>query len=276
MKLGVILRCFAKTPELVKDQVIQIHKTVGALTATRRTGVPISRIDVVIPINPAFIDVDCGKTKNTLGKLPTHLVSTVRETRLDIFSGAVNETAIWQLSRGCTHTLVLSSSCASLVSEENLEALIEPFEDSALVAGFVLPDPTLSEFIKRGCITNTFAIWDLVAFFSVGGMSLAEGNPRVDRSKNRYIQTEDGPIAFAGLETTTLYRLGVNFGRCIAPVFPLETGVWETPDPAKDPEGSRREHLKRKSKTGRHEACLQMEGYDWREMENFILPGYPK
>jgi hypothetical protein len=68
----------------------------------------------------------------------------------------------------------------------------------------------------------------------------------------------------------------MTFGQCIAPVIPVDQGVWQAPDRKKDPAGAERERLKRESKLARHEACLAMEGYDWRELEKFILPGYPK
>lgn len=238
---------------------------------------PVHRIDVVVPINPAFIDFDCGKTKRSLGKLPTHCLSTVKETQLDIFSGAINETAAWQLSRGCTHTLVLSSSCGSLVSTENLEAMIEPLEGDALATGLVLPDPTLGEFIKRGCITNTFAIWDLVAFFAVGGLDLSLRNRYRDEIFNKYVRGgDDEAIPVTGLEIPTVARLIESYGPCIAPVMPITGGEWEKPDPDSDPNGWEREGKKMRSKAERHYAIAALYGFSLSYIQSGILPGYPK
>ncbi len=275
MNLGVILRCFSRTPDQVDSQVKQIHQLVEKLTVVRE-GAPIHRIDVVIPINHKFVDVDCGKTKRALGKLPTNIVATVRETQVDIFSGAINEAAAWQLSRGCTHTLVLSSSCGSLVSTENLTALIEPLEGDALATGLVLPDPTLGEFIKRGCITNTFAIWELNSFFAVGGLDLSLHNRYKDERLNKYVRGPEGPIPITGLEIPTVARLIECYGPCVAPVFPITGGEWKRPDPQTDPDGAAREEAKMRSKAERHYAIAARYGFSLSYIESGILPGYPK
>lgn len=274
MKIGVILRCFART-EQVEGQVKQIHQLVEGLTRLRGK-IPIQRVDVVIPINHEFIDVDCGETKRALGRLPTNLVATVRETSLDIFSGAVNEAAAWQLSRGCTHTWVLSSSCGSLVSTENLTALIEPLEGDALATGLVLPDPTLGEFIKRGCITNTFAIWELNSFFAVGGLDLSLRNRYRDEKFNQYVRGGDDDVPITGLEIPTVARLIESYGSCIAPVMPINGGEWKKPDPDSDPNGWEREKRKMRSKTERHYAIAALFGVSLPYIESGILPGYPK
>lgn len=278
MRLGVILRCFAKTPEIVEKKVSEIREAVRVLAAVDKalSGI-IYQIEVAIPRNPQFIDVDCGLTKKSLDWLPTLVSYRVNETQQDIFSAAINEAAVWQLARGCTHTLVLSSSCDSLVSKENLWAMIVPFEYGAKATGLVLPDPTLGDFIKRGCITNTFAIWELASFFTVGGMDLSLRNRYQDERLNQYVlsgQKELVPIT--GLEIPTIARLIENFGPCIAPVMPITGGEWKHPDPNTDPVGHAREAAKMRSKAERHYAIAARYGFSLSYIESGVMPGYPK
>src|SRR3989344_8073060 len=180
IKLGVILRCFSKTPEWIQKQVAELQETVTALLNIKIPSIAfdIRSIDLSIPLNPRFIDADCGQLARALQSVGGvwETMIQIRESQRDLFSGLVNETAARQLEEGCTHSLVLSSSCHSLLSDQNMTAMIAPFSEGAKATGLVLPDPTLGEFIRRGCITNTFTIWELIPFFAVGGMDLTLRN----------------------------------------------------------------------------------------------------
>lgn len=281
MNIGLVLRCFEKDPSKVNARVQEINETLQRIEESCKKWPQIGCCIILIPINKDFKDYDCGLTgKNLLAgsnahKFPSRYI--VAETNLDIFACAVNSAALHLSRLKCDEMLIVSSSCRSYITEANMDKLLRAPDAGARVAGLVIADsPEIMELQRRGSIMNTFALWHIDSFLTVGGMNPAEGNPRVDRNKNRYVQTKNGPIPFAGLETTTLYHMGMTFGRCIAPVVPVDQGVWRAPDPEKDPEGAHREKLKRESKVDRHSACFQMEGYRWEELSNFLLPGYPK
>lgn len=281
MSIGLVLRCFERDPDKVVDRVTEINETLQKIGESCKKWPQIDCCMIVIPINKDYRDCDCGLTgKKLLGgsnayKLPSMYI--VAETNFDIFACAVNSAALHLSRLKCSEMLIISSSCRSYITEGNMDKLLRAPDDGARAAGLVIADsPEIMELQRRGSIMNTFALWHIESFLTVGGMNPAEGSPRVDQSQNRYVQTKNGPVAFAGLETTTLYHLGRTFGKCIAPVIPVNQGIWQAPDQQKDPAGALREKLKRESKLARHEACLAMEGYDWRELEKFILPGYPK
>lgn len=284
MPIGLVLRCFEKDPDRVNARVAEVIETLRTMEQVANTSsFEFKHCLVLVPTSKQFKDHDCGLTASSLrvsiesSGLKRLGSVVVEETDLDIFACAVNHAAVCLSKHGCDQMLVISTSCRSYITEANMDKLLRAPDAGARVAGLVIADsPEIMELQRRGSIMNTFALWDIESFLTVGGMNPAEGNPRVDRNKNRYVQTKNGPIPFAGLETTTLYHMGMTFGRCIAPVVPVDQGVWRAPDPEKDPEGAHREKLKRESKVDRHSACFQMEGYRWEELSNFLLPGYPK
>ena len=278
IKLGVILRCFARSDDQITKQVEEVSQAIGMIGSLFPSAYfSLLRMDVVIPTDPRFIDVDCGQThaafesQSRSMRWQTVCVST---RKLDLFSGLVNEAAARQLSFGCTHSLVFSSTCVDLISNANVEAMTRPFSDGARATGLILPDPTLGEFIRRGCITNTFAIWDLVAFFAVGGLDLALRNRYKDDRFNTYVRgAKDEAIPITGLEIPTVARLIDSYGPCVAPVVPVTAGEWKKPN---DEEGRRREDAKMRSKATRHLAIAALYGFDLSFIEAGILPGYPK
>ncbi len=272
MQIGVILRCFAKKPELVKQQTEEVLGAVDRVRKALRHRDVLERIDIWIPENDTFIDSDCGQTAAHI----RNFHSAVFTTRMDLFSGLINEAAAVQLARGCSHSFVLSSSCASLISTENMEAMLAPFENGAKATGLILPDPSLGEFIRKGCITNTFAVWDLLDFFTVGGMDLSLRNRYKDERLNEYVRGPEGPIPITGLEIPTVARLIEAHGKCIAPVSPITGGEWLRPNQGIDPEGFAREERKMKSKADRHYAIAARYGFSLSYIESGVMPGYPK
>ncbi len=283
MRIGLVLRCFEKDPTKVNARVAEVIETLRTMEQVVSTSsFEYKHCLVLVPRSREFKDYDCGLTASSLRasvqssglKCPGSVA--VEETDLDIFACAVNHAAVYLSNHGCDRMLIVSTSCRSYVTRSNMEVLVRAFDRGAKVSGLIIADdPKIMGLQRNGSLMNTFALWDIRSFQTVGGMNPAEGNPRVDQSKNRYVQTKNGRVVFAGLETTTLYHLGMTFGRCIAPVVPVDQGVWQAPDPLEDPVGADRERLKRESKVDRHHACFHMEGYNWQELRKFLLPGYP-
>ena len=278
MKIGVVLRAFARegvSSSVTLEQVGQVLSRTNSLCHDEQLRMESYMVDVVIPVNAAHIDHDNGKTAKLLGSgLPFHCNFRIFTSQADLFSGIVNQAMARQLRDGCTHSLCISSSCASFITPKNLWALCYACENGAKAAGLILPG--MEKFIGEGCLTNTFAMWELIPLFTVGGFDMQMANRWKDDARNQYRMVGEERVPLTGLEIPTIWRLINLFGPCIAPIIPVGDGEWKRPDPEKDLEGVAREEAKMRSKFVRHIAVAEHFGFDLAEIKAGILPGYPK
>ena len=280
MRVGVIFRCFSKSYDGVANQITELMEGIDRILSLRSDLPPLAKINVAIPVGDMFVDTDCGETWKALiralaDKSLLNLVD-VQETVLGILSGAVNATVAQQLSRGCTHSLIISTTCNSMITEKNLAAMFRAFDSGAKVAGLTLPDPVMEELVLAGCITNTFAMWELVPLISVGGFVMWQENRFKNERYNHYVQGANGDYPISGLEIPTLGELRRYYGQCIAPIMAPDQGDWKMPDKDKEPQKCLRELDKRNSKWPRHHATAALGGFDLSYIRTGILPGYPK
>lgn len=263
LKIGVVARVFAKKPELVDGQVKQLALLHQALADNASSG--FSRLDVVIPTNTMFADVDCGETATAVRQAIPHYIN-VHETKLGLFCGALNEAMFRQAEHGCTHSLIVSPGCAKYVTKPNMDRLEGSlYNDGELVTGLAIDE--LSASIMDGRVANTFAVWSLKEFFSVGGFDLRAENARVDNRTQHFMRGKDqaGTDVFyplAGVEEIIpLVRLVSMHGKCIKAIVP-DSGLWQAPDPSKDPAGYARHVAKMATKEARQTVFANMEGVD--------------
>jgi len=279
MNISVALRVFTPSVDLLSKTFQQVKNMLDKLQQVKTTLWGLKFVDILIPVNPAFKDVDCGATKaslrETIGFVPFSLKIT--ESAEDPFSGILNELVLGRVKKECTHLLVASLTCASYMTAENISRLVAPFDEGARATGLVLPD--LKDLISAGNLTNTFAMWDIEMLIRAGMFDLRVGNPYKDQRRNTYVRAGLGgskiyPIT--GVEVPTLVNLIDLCGPCIAPVLPVEEGVWEHPNPEIDQDGYLREVEKMASKKARHDAAAAMMGVTLEFVKSGVMPGYPK
>lgn len=245
-KLGIVARLFSAEPGLVDKNVKMMLKLIEAFALVKKTHSEIAVLDIVIPTNPDFVDVDCGKTEQALwdavGEVDWIRIST---TQCGLFCGLLNETMTKQRDEGCTHSLVVSSGCADYVTDANIANLVAAAEAGALVTGLALNE--LHDSIMAGRIPNTFAVWRLEELFGVGGFDLRMENAL--RAK---------PTKLTGVEEMIpQLKLVRQHGKCLMPIEPVSAAVWNAPT---DAAGAQRHKDKMGSKLVRQEYAVNLEG----------------
>lgn len=278
--IGVIIRCFSKTPDQVDAQVEAVRKTIEKINHLRIPEAGFFKIDVVIPVNQDFVDVDCGFTKpavvEMLKEQNYQLDVMVKTTAADLFCGLLNRAMYTQAILGCSHSLVLSTGCNEYITDENIGAMISAcFRDGALVSGLALPE--LEDSILKGAIANTFALWNIASLMTIGGFDLRAANAlKVDKLQpylRGFYNGEDVFYPVSGVEEIIPILRMINlYGSCIKPVLPFKKGKWAAPDPVTDPEGYKRHIGKMASKESRQTWMANQVGSDLSDLARGLMP----
>ena len=279
-EVGLILRIFAKKPELVDSAVKQILDTASRANALEIDGISVfSRIDVMVAMDHRYPDCDCGETAEALKKVSGESFHVREVFDGEIFVDALNLGLGIQVENGITHSMMLSPGVASYLTEENMRAMLSAFEAGALATGLAIPPFTDS--IMRGRLLDTCDIWDNQALLSVGGYNRKGAQPFLKEAKDKRqsihycfeASAGDFVYTFAGVEEMfPLIALVRENGHCIAPIRPAGSGEWTLPD---DPDVRRREELKILSKEGRQQRACMLEGVDPDFLyENGVMAAY--
>ena len=290
-RIGLIIRAFNTKPELVEDRSLRVISTIKKALELSVMGRSVfRRIDVLIPIDPRYSDCDCGETASCLRRLvgenfsPTDVekIKVSEVAHGDVFVEVLNYGISRQLRDRIDISVIISSGVNAYLTPENMQALLEPFNRGARVAGIAIDE--LAELTMKGRIANTFAAWDTVALGQVGMFDLRAAKPAKDDKRTLYLAgwsdekaeaDGNGEVYYhrAGVEEIIpLIRLGRTFGPCIAPVKPVGEGFhWVIPDPIKDPEGYLRHLKKIATKQTRQEAWMYEERVDPSFLEGKLL-----
>lgn len=288
-KIGAILRVFAKKPEQVSGAVEQTLELVRKLAATKIEGRPvISRVEILVPRDVNYADVDCGDTANALrnalsdneGAETYVYVSEVRHG--DIFCGVLNYGMAKLLRSGCDYGFVASKEAASYFNQQTAEAMVKAVEEGARVTGIALNE--LTESVMHGRIANTMAMWHVMSLMQVGGFDLRAAKPKLNSAILRKVQAWDmgrneqlWTYDLAGVEEIIpLVRLVETFGSCIAPILPKGEGVqiYSVPDPATDRDGYLRHMSKMGTKRERQTYFANSEGADLSYLMGGVIAEY--
>lgn len=273
MKIGVIVRAFARTPELVSGQVQAVGKLIDAFEKLISRE-EIKKIDVVVPINQIFVDVDCGQTKKALEESTQKDCVRIYNTQYGLFCGLLNEAMARQIRDGCTHSLIVSTGCVDYVTEDNIKGLTTAANDGAIATGLAIGE--LSESILSGRIANTFAMWNIEPLLAVGGFDLRAENAQADNRIQPFMRgkSTDGKDVFyplAGVEEIIpLVRLVEMHDKCIKPVVPT-SGLWKAPNPVVDPVGFKRHVAKMATKFERQSVFAHQVSADFSFIEGGVM-----
>lgn len=246
--IGALVRCFARESGLVDNAVhLAIASVERMLSVAIEGRAFVSRVEILIPMDPDYAEKDCGETAARLRETikaknwKNVFVSEVRHG--DIFVGILNYGAAKLLRAGCDYGIILSKEAETYFTVEAAQDLIQAAESGALAMGLAITE--LTESIMQGRIANTFTMWHLMSLIQVGGFDLRSAKPKKEAPiKSRAEAWEKGKLFYvydnAGVEEIVpLIRLIRTFGPCIAPILPRGEGVkiWQAPDPATDHEG---------------------------------------
>jgi hypothetical protein len=250
-KVGALLRCFAREDGLLDNAVALALASIERMRSVSVGDLLfISRIEVLVPVDPAYAEKDSGKTASVLRTAIAErgwkdvFVSEVSHG--DLFVGVLNYGLAKLLRAGCDYGVILSKEAESYFTTEAATDLIAAADAGARVCGLAIAE--LSESICHGRIANTFAMWHLLSLAQVGFFDPRSAKPKLDapiksraeawaHGKNFYVYDNAGVE-----EIIPLIRLVRTFGPCIAPIIPRGAGVpvWKAPDPVADPAGYER------------------------------------
>lgn len=284
-KVGALLRCFAREPNLVDNAVALAVASVERMLSVQVGGRSfVSRVEILVPTDDAYAEKDCGETAPKLREVIRAkgwkgvFVSEVKYG--DIFVGILNYGTAKLLRAGCDYGIVLSKEAEAYFTNEAAEDLVTAAEAGALAMGLAITE--LTESIMQGRIANTFAMWHLMSLVQVGCFDARSAKPKKDAPiKSRAEAWESGKLFYAydnaGVEEIVpLIRLVRTFGPCIAPVLPRGNGVkvWQAPDPKTDPEGYARHVNKLGTKFIRQSHFAQVENTDLSFLMGGVMPSY--
>lgn len=258
LRIGALMRSYSTKPEGVNTVVNGIVDTVEKL---RKVGINDAQVGVwADQDNPAS---DCGKTYDAMhAKLAAYPYAHVHKTTSgDLFVSVLNEGIKEQSSRGLTHSLILSWEAASYVDSSLIYKMRQAVSKGALAIGIALPE--IAEFICKGSIMNTLALWDISALIEVGCFDPHDTKPRY---ADHYAESNAGVGEFIPLlKLSELYSRPV-----LAVIRPTQQGAIQVP--------ADRIELQRKkleSKGRRIEGMLKEIGKTSKDLEATIIPGYP-
>ncbi|MFZ2187727.1 MAG: hypothetical protein WAV46_03845 [Candidatus Moraniibacteriota bacterium] len=288
-KIGALLRVFAKKPEFVSGAVAQTLELAEKFLTIAVDGQPIVRhIEILIPRDEGYSDVDCGETAKAL-RIAIDLLSWakgrifVSEVKHgDLFCGILNY-GMARLSRaGCDYGIIASKEAGSYFNQTTAEAIVQAAEDGALAIGVALNE--LTESIMEGRIANTMAMWHITSLLQVGGFDLRAAKPKknaiISHKVRAWDKSRDEPdwtYDLAGVEEIIpLVRLIDTFGQCIAPILPQGDDVqrYIVPDPAIDRVGYERHINKMGTKKERHTYFANSEGADLSFLKGGVMESY--
>lgn len=288
-KIGALLRVFAKKPELVAGAIEQTLALAEKFATIAVDGQPIvRRIEVLVPRDESYADVDCGETAAALRAAIESLdwangrvfVSEVRHG--DLFCGILNYGMARLLRAGCDYGIVASKEAGSYFNQETAETMVRAAEAGARAIGLAITE--LEQSIMEGRIANTMAMWHIESLMQVGGFDLKSAKPKKNNLTAHKVQAWDKsreePLwayDLAGVEEIIpLVRLVQTFGPCIATLLPQGEGVqrYVVPDPVTNRAGYERHLNKMGTKRERQTYFANSEDADLTFLKGGVMEQY--
>ncbi len=278
-KIGLILRIFSSKIEDLPNRLQQLEKIIFLAKKLKIGNKSVfSRIDVLVWGDQRFSEKDCGKTFDLVSRnfKNEQLVFVHDFKNGDIFCSILNYGVATQLSQGISHSCIASVEVASYFSEENFRLMIGGLYRGALAVGLALNE--LQDLIMAGRLANTLCIWDNLSLLSVGGFDLKAEKSRDEKSAlyiKGWNEQEKKNLFYelAGVEEIIpLARMIENFGPCVLPIMPVDSGCYKIPDKFKETELYFRHLSKMATKVERQNFFLNSIGYD----SSYLLGGIIK
>lgn len=273
-KIGCVLRVFARQSSLVPATVKQTLEMAQKLISLQVDGLAFTRrIELLVPMDEAYSDVDCGLTANALRTAlkdclwaaKTVFVSEVR--RGDIYCRVLNYGMARLLRSGCDYGFVVSKEAIEYVDEAVITKFVQAASDGARVTGLALNE---LGGVRTGCVANTMALWHIESLMQQGGFDLFAAQSANDGAScfNSYER--------AGTEEVIpLIRLVREFGRCIAIIAPSGSrAYYAVPSASSNPDGFARHERKMATKTERQSQAARHLGVELGYLEHGLCANY--
>lgn len=170
IRSGIILRSYAKTPEVVDEVVARAVKSAQKVCTLKANGV--TAFDNVMFVVPQ--DFDCGLTaarlKQAFGK--KGLLVQVLTAPGHHSCAALNVATIALDILRVQYAFILSNKALDYLDTPTVEKMLEVLSSGKKVVGVEIP--SLSD-IAENPIQNTFAAWDAKALRRTGGFDCETG-----------------------------------------------------------------------------------------------------
>jgi hypothetical protein len=276
---GLVVRAYSQKPEGVSGALEWLEDLIIRANAISVAGRRVfERIDVLVPGDTRYYDYDCGQTAaaaaDRFAKVWNVFVEEVE--RGDLYCGLLNRGLYKQTLAGITHTMNLSNSVASYLTDANMAAVLEAFDRGAHFVPMALQE--FKDSISRGRGLDTFDMWDNKELAIVGNYDERGSQPQRDENKEtswRWTKHNgEWEYRVAGVEEMIPSMLmWKNLARpFIAPIQPVDGGgVWKQPT---DEEGLAREKKKVDSKFRRQARAAELMGEHPDVLEQAVLPAY--
>lgn len=273
-KIGCVLRVFAKHPALVPLVVKQTLEIVQKLTVLQVDGLAFTRrVELLVPMDTAYADVDCGLTANALRAAlqdcpwaaKTVFVSEVKHG--DIYCRVLNYGMARLLRAGCDYGFVVSREATEYVDSLTVAKFVKAASNGARVTGLALHE---LNGVQAGRVANTMALWHIESLVQQGGFDLFAA-----QSANDNVSRVNGYERAGTEEIIPLIRLVREFGRCIATVSPsCARAHYTTPSVSSDPLGFARHERKMATKLVRQTQAARHLGVELDHLEHGLCANY--
>jgi len=257
-KVGMVLRTFAREKEQLPGRVKLMKETLNAVLklTLEDWGSFIQRIDIVVPENDEYRNVDFGWTVEGMKELvwdyKWKLNVVVTSSQEDLFVGLLNETVKKQQEAGMDYSLIISPDASSYLTSENFQKMLNAVTKSeAKVAWLAIKE--LYQSVMEWRIANTAALWHINSLLKVGWFDKMAAMAK--KSDDSLEQKIDGVEEIIPLLKMFLKDDKKAF---IAPIVPELVGKYKVPDMETDPGGYIRHLLKMESKLLRQKGFVDM------------------
>ncbi len=279
--VGFLIRTFATKKEQVEKRSELTVNIVEKMMATKVAGQKVfAGGNVLIFADKHFGDrADCGQMLPALTETIKHEAVVVEECHHgDLFCGLGNLGLVRTANRGFKWMFAISPEAASYMNEKNMTKLVEAAMNGAKAIGLAINE--LQSSIFEGCITNTFAMWNVEALFTVGGYDLMAAMADDPNHANwkRGWDSEKGFVFYPSQgveEIPALCRMIKVYGQCIATILPSQANRAKYKLPT-NPALLERHIAKMSAKYARQISMAEKTGFDLSYIKGGILDGYPK
>ena len=204
--IGVITRIFARAEEDVEHRV---SMTMNLLTKIFTLDIA-HRAQVLVPMNPAFADCDCGSTRGALIKAllgkPWAKKVAVTTSKRDDPQGTLLNYGTARLSTDWIW-VVAPETIGILENRDTLAEVSAAAKADAVAIGFKFPD--LAEATEAGIISNRCAFWQRIPLMEAGGFLSMSDFTLIRRAKELF---DDRDISGAEEGLTVLRMHHTNPG----------------------------------------------------------------
>lgn len=284
----LVVRLFSVTEAGVAQQCQAMRELAANARSVTFHGQPVfSSISIVVPSSPVYVNYDCGLTAAALidtfrgqhkdQQCPVHVRAYMTGDQfVDVFNEEINH-----LARRKGHYLFsISPAVRHYVNNTEIAKAITACHAGAKFGGLILPQV---EGVACGFVGNMWSFLNIDAAIQVGGYQHIARDIRKDAETFlavRHPTEKEISIPLKAVEEAPLIAAMITRQRAspdvvtpfIAPILPDHWEAWKLPDQIT---GYVAYHeLKVRSKWLRQKAFIGMQGVNFEDVRQAVMPGY--